>query len=1142
MGKSVIGGIIGAAIGFVFGAGPVGAAIGWQLGSAAGALLTTVDAPLQDGPRLTDLKLHGSEYGRAIPIIDGTVGLSGNVIWQIPDLIEEEVIENNVRSFVYYASFAVLIGEGPLKLKRIWAGLEKRLIWDTLNLEGGGTITFYNGSATQLPDPLMESYKGVGNVPAYRGYSYVVFERFPVARDSNRIPVLTIEASNAGDPTSEGDDQLASFSLGTSWTVGEIFTSQSRNLEIGTFSGTSEVVIARNLSNNGHVAHYTLEHGRGDTHSFYDAARNKVVYIDSGNVVSWVAIDDGTQGTWNGGSWPTGGSIPSGGTLVGGVCHAGSWVFLGHYGSGVFLSVVNPDAVTSTTYTGDSGSFTLLSGFCAHISDAETYVLAVTLAGQVRRYHLTAGLNPEIYGGAVPNADAAAIDPNTGYVWTAGFRTDPIFGGKETRIICSDPVLGFTYSDSDWFGSGAQFLAGGVRRAFPWLFIPITAFPGATTGQVILIFEKYLATDYFEVCSANTGGDLESGFTVPGHIGATEGVYHGTASMTTAWWNPVQVNAWFARDYGYGNRDLQLTTSLEHIAVNDYSNGDDPGSGFYWGRVDTPFGSVEITLDPVTLASVVRRYCLLAGFTEGEIDVSQLESDFVDGYAVAKQASARQAIQPLMGAYSFDAVESEGVLKFVKRGGAVSATIPDEDLGAHISGNDPEMDLMETTRRMEDELPHALTVTYINRNTNYEPMSKQARRIVGNSGDEQEVDLPIVMTDTKGQEVAELMLHQTWVGRKTYAFQLPIKYVSLEATDIVDLREQTMMLTKVTRSGGVIKCEGVFDDFNYVPHVVVTETPTSGQVVSIPSETVLFLFDINAASDSDIDAGTYACACGTVSTWSGADLFVSIDGGTNYTSVIGLPNAGTMGLATNALGSFHSGNIVDELNALNVTMLNGTLTSTTAEGLLSGVNRVVLGNEEIWYRDATLETDGSYTLTGLLRGRRGTEGEMDSHAVGDHFALVDTALVRVPGVTADQGIEKSYKARTRGLSIDDAVEQLFTNNCTALKPLAPVHLGGGRDASNNLTLNWIRRNVSSGEWRDSVDVPMTEATEAYEVDIYNGSGYATVLRTISVTAQSAAYSAANQTSDGLTPGATVYFKVYQLSAVIGRGEAATGSV
>lgn len=305
--------------------------------------------------------------------------------------------------------------------------------------------------------------------------------------------------------------------------------------------------------------------------------------------------------------------------------------------------------------------------------------------------------------------------------------------------------------------------------------------------------------------------------------------------------------------------------------------------------------------------------------------------------------------------------------------------------------------------------------------------------------------------------------------------------------------------------------------------------------------------NINAPRDADAsDPGFFAAACAAdpLATWRGAVLYVSSDGGASYTSLATITSESTMGYTTGALGDFLSGNIPDELNSVNVTLANGSLSSTDANGLLSGANACVIGEEILYFRDATLESNGSYTLRGFLRGRRGTEYAMGSHAAADRFVLLDVStMVRVPQETADIGIERLYKPVSAGSTLAATTAQTFTNEGKGLECYAPAHLGGGRNASNDVTLNWVRRNRIDGSWRNNVDVPMSEASEAYVVEIYDGAGYTTVLRTIEgITAQTTTYTAAQQTADGLTPGATVYFKVYQMSATVGRGHAASGSV
>jgi hypothetical protein len=58
-----------------------------------------------------------------------------------------------------------------------------------------GTPTNYPGDDNQLPDPLMQSLLGAGNIPAYRGICYSVFQKLPLASFGNRIPNLRVEAN-----------------------------------------------------------------------------------------------------------------------------------------------------------------------------------------------------------------------------------------------------------------------------------------------------------------------------------------------------------------------------------------------------------------------------------------------------------------------------------------------------------------------------------------------------------------------------------------------------------------------------------------------------------------------------------------------------------------------------------------------------------------------------------------------------------------------------------------------------------------------------------------------------------------------------------------------------------------------------------
>jgi hypothetical protein len=243
----------------------------------------------------------------------------------------------------------------------------------------------------------------------------------------------------------------------------------------------------------------------------------------------------------------------------------------------------------------------------------------------------------------------------------------------------------------------------------------------------------------------------------------------------------------------------------------------------------------------MALSDVVADLSDRAGLTSDQYDVSQL-TDVVDGYAIARQTSVRSAIDPLRSAYYFDAVESSGMVNFIKRGGASVADIDDVELAAHLA-SDQSPDPLHTTRQMEVELPRVVNVNYLLAATDYSPATKLAKRLVGASQNETTLDLPLVLTDTKAQEVADVNLHVAWAQRLTYQFAVSRKYAYLEPTDPIFVKGCAMRLTKITATPtGVQQCEAVGDDANhYSSDSIVTETPPSTKTVFVPGSTRLVL-------------------------------------------------------------------------------------------------------------------------------------------------------------------------------------------------------------------------------------------------------------------------------------------------------------
>ena len=97
-----------------------------------------------------------------------------------------------------------------------------------------------------------------------------------------------------------------------------------------------------------------------------------------------------------------------------------------------------------------------------------------------------------------------------------------------------------------------------------------------------------------------------------------------------------------------------------------------------------------------------------------------------------------------------------------------------------------------------------------------------------------------------------------------------------------------------------------------------------------------------------------------------------------------------------------------------------------------------------------------------------------------------------------------------------------------------MHVGGGKQSNDDFIITWVRRTRLDGGWRPLVDAPLGESSEEYRVYIYDG---ATLKRILTVYAETATYTAAQQTTDFGAPVAAgaLTIEVCQMSASVGLG-------
>lgn len=203
-------------------------------------------------------------------------------------------------------------------------------------------------------------------------------------------------------------------------------------------------------------------------------------------------------------------------------------------------------------------------------------------------------------------------------------------------------------------------------------------------------------------------------------------------------------------------------------------------SGNLFGFTRAPSLAIDLTLD-----QLVEEICLEAGLAADEIDVTDLEEIEVQGYLLKQQGSARAAIEPLMVAYAFDAVESDDAVKFVRRNSTAAVTIPQDDLGAG-QGQAAEA-VVETTRAQESELPMLVEVSYMAPHADYQVGTQRVTRGTTESVDKRQFQLPLALSDQEAIEIAYRMQYELWIARNQRSWSTTVKYAAVEPTDVVDL-------------------------------------------------------------------------------------------------------------------------------------------------------------------------------------------------------------------------------------------------------------------------------------------------------------------------------------------------------------------
>lgn len=211
---TIAGSVIGTAAG-----GPAGGAIGGFVGGLFDNFVLfplLFPKPPIRGPRLNDLSIQTASEGDSVKRVIGPENrIAGTIIWapRKPDgkldfhvetkqhKVGKGVGGQRSETYEYFVDLAIKFADtrglgSNFRIRKIFGG-SKVIYAEGEDTGKYASLTIYDGTQT-APDPLMESYKGVGNVPVYKHSLYVVIERLALA-DWGAIPNITAMVEQDND-------------------------------------------------------------------------------------------------------------------------------------------------------------------------------------------------------------------------------------------------------------------------------------------------------------------------------------------------------------------------------------------------------------------------------------------------------------------------------------------------------------------------------------------------------------------------------------------------------------------------------------------------------------------------------------------------------------------------------------------------------------------------------------------------------------------------------------------------------------------------------------------------------------------------------------------------------------------------------
>jgi hypothetical protein len=1163
-------GTVGAVIGAPFGL----ASVGWMVGSAIGGMLDKKSAP--DAPMLNDLKIMSSAYGAHISRFWGTVRAAGKLIDSTDKIPHAQHSSQGnkggsgpVTGYTYSLTCAIMIGEGEITdIIKVYAN--SKLIYDISNGNTGHVgdlkynMTVYKGTEDQLPDPSLEMIHGVGNTPAYRGRAYVVFRDLDLSQFGGGSNIPNFEFEVVRSPNSTNSHQSTKivtpknpFNITKSQVqLGTVYNPINKFVYVAcAYEGyalyikkidpnTNEVVTVSQVLPIGAIS----PNGTVRISMYVDYTGNIIIpcFNTENNHQSFASINPDSLTYQMLGKKGAGNSrfgtrfVTADNVTYYSFAHSsdggGYSIFGGHLGE-TYKELLKLSPI-NFRYTGDS--FTInandkLLYYPSYSSDSKTaYISAVDLiSGNIDETYLT-----------LPNAGQNIVTVGDVYFDYVNRHLFVSYYGSSTQssatMVRYDIDSGIVKT-AQWGGTingygypEEMFTVDTKNRRFLTNF---ASFGGSFYALSAFSFDSMTQSDT-QYSIGDTNGISASPGSPSAYCPETDGQYFwGYKSTVTI---NAEINAQNSLLYNLmipaeADRDKAAIADCQ-AKITELTHLRDTDDEYIFINYGSRISDGNFALD-----QLITEVSLLAGLSLNDIDVTDLNGLQVRGYATTNRHSARTIVEQLSQIFFYDAVESNGKITFKKRGRTVSERITQDKLGAQIWSTNPKFDKnIEIRRIQEQELPKVANLIYFDYNKNKQQNNQNTIRIVKSSQNTMTVEVPIVLTADEAKSVIDSLTFMLWSSREKYIFQTNYDYFYLEPTDVIELERNNSIhrvrITKKDEDKGIIKWEAESElSTVYTQQGVGSSTSAISAGLTTYSPTELSLLDIPILSENDNDSGIYYVVKRTNPTlrWNGAEIDSSAINTGEFLAINQTSIESITGHTTSILGSFSNDNVIDRFNSFTI-YTNSVLNSVNYDQLLNGYNLCLIGNELIQFQVANLIDKNTYVLSGLLRGRFGTESYINIHEINEKFVFFNSyngSLKRILKDSSNINHPIYLKASTFGTKQDDAQPIYFNNSANGLKPYSVCHVRGNRDNVGNININWFKRVRGVGVLKDGIDVNDIDS-DSYEIDILNGLN---VIRTIKTNTLNAIYSSAQQVADFGINQNSLNINIYKMNSIIGRG-------